>query len=75
MNRLSRIFLIIIIILGIALGIMTYNYLHWRKTAFNLSNELYQVRETWKIPPYNIEDDGTITSNILMPAEDKFAIY
>ena len=64
MNRLNKIFLTIIIILLVTLGIMTYKWWEWRSTAYKRSYELYQVREIWDIPPYNIEDDGTITINV-----------
>lgn len=48
MNKLSKIFLIIILILTIILTIMTYYYLHWRKAYFHIAYELYQVREIWR---------------------------
>ena len=64
MNKLSKIFLVIIIILLVALGIMTYNWWHWRTTAFEVSKELYQVRDTWDIPPYSIDENGNIVSVI-----------
>lgn len=64
MNKLSKIFLIIIIILLVALGIMTYKWWEWRTTAFKRSYELYQVRDIWNIPPYTIDENGTIMNTV-----------
>ena len=42
MNRLSKIFLAIIIVLSIALGIMTYYYFEMRNAYIGASNQLVE---------------------------------
>lgn len=50
MNKLSKIFLGIIIILVIALGIMTYLYFNMRTIAKNnLNNLLEECEEKWEL--------------------------
>ena len=51
MNKLSKIFLVIIILLVIALVVVTYLYIDMRKVAENskndlldLSNKMYEIR-------------------------------
>ncbi len=51
MNKLSKIFLVVIILLVIALGVVTYLYIDMRKVAENskndlldLSNKMYEIR-------------------------------
>lgn len=45
MNKLSKIFLVIIILLTIALGIMTYYVFYWRSGYVEAVNELIRVIE------------------------------
>lgn len=40
MNKLSKIFLVIIITLAIALGLTTYYMFYWRTGYFNAANEM-----------------------------------
>lgn len=47
MNKLSKIFLIIIVILMIALGILTYLYFNMRKVARNNLDELLKTSEQY----------------------------
>lgn len=55
MNKLSKIFLLIIIVLTIALAIMTYYYLHFRKLYFNSANEAARISELMERNGYNLE--------------------
>lgn len=43
MNKLSKIFLVVIIILVIALGIMTYLYVQYRNSNIKAVEELYKT--------------------------------
>ncbi len=43
MNRLSKIFLVIIILLTIALGVMTYYYFYMRDAYVSASEELVRL--------------------------------
>ena len=44
MNRLSKIFLVIIIILVIALGVMTYYYIQLRNLYFDTADLLIEIQ-------------------------------
>ena len=44
MNRLSKIFLVIIIILVIALGVMTYYYIQLRNLCFDTTDLLIEMQ-------------------------------
>lgn len=43
MNRLSKIFLVIILILAIALGVMVYYYFYWRNAYLSAANEMVNM--------------------------------
>jgi len=43
MNKLSKVFLTIIVILTIALGIMTYYYFYFREAYFSAANEMVKM--------------------------------
>ena len=60
MNRLSKVFLGIIILLIIALGIMTYYYFYWRDGYLTAANELVKINEAIRENGYEIqvEDEG-----------------
>lgn len=46
MNKLSKIFLVIIIILTIALGVMTYYYVQMRQAYLGAANQMYDMIKT-----------------------------
>lgn len=60
MNKLSKVFLGIIILLIIALGIMTYYYFYWRDGYLTAANELVKINEAIRENGYEIqvEDEG-----------------
>ena len=60
MNKLSKIFLVLIILLAIFLGIMTYYYFYWREGYLTVSNELMKTTEAIREKGYSIqvEDEG-----------------
>ena len=43
MNKLSKIFLVIILILAIALGVMIYYYFYWRNAYLSAANEMVNM--------------------------------
>ena len=45
MSRLSKIFLVIIIILAIALGIMVHYYSYWKEAYLSAANQMIKVNE------------------------------
>ena len=47
MNRLSKIFLVLIIILSIALGIATYYWIYYRNAYFSVANEMVRIVEEY----------------------------
>lgn len=51
MNKLSKIFLVIIVILTIALGLATYYLIYYREAYFSAANQLYEVVKS-------VEDEG-----------------
>ena len=55
MNKLSKIFLAIIIILLIALGIMTYYYFYWRDGYLKVSNDMVKTMEAIHSKGYDIK--------------------
>ena len=55
MNKLSKIFLLIIIVLTITLGIMTYYCLHFRKLYFSSADEAARIAEIMESSGYHIE--------------------
>lgn len=60
MNRLSKIFLFLIIILSIALVIMTYYFFYWREGYLKAANELVKFTDAIHSAGYEIlvENDG-----------------
>ncbi len=42
MNKLSKIFLVIIVILLLTLGLMTYYMFYWRNGYLNAANAMYE---------------------------------
>ncbi len=62
MNKLSKILLVIIVVLLIALGVMTYGCLHWRSAFLRTQDSIHEALE--KVGgSINIDDDGNITVN------------
>ena len=45
MNKLSKIFLIIIILLALALGLITYYYFNMRKAYIDSANQMVEITE------------------------------
>lgn len=43
MNKLSKIFLVIIIILALALGVMVYYFFYWKDAYFRAANQMVEV--------------------------------
>ncbi len=60
MNKLSKILLVIIVLLTIALGVMTYYYFYWRDGALFTSNEMLKMTKAMEKEGYGIkiEDEG-----------------
>lgn len=46
MNKLSKLFLVIIVILTIALGVMTYYYVQMRQAYLGAANQIYEMVKT-----------------------------
>lgn len=46
MNKLSKLFLVIIVILTIALGVMTYYYVQMRQAYLGAANQMYEMIKT-----------------------------
>lgn len=60
MNKLSKILLVIIVLLTIALGVMIYYYFYWRNGALFTSNEMLKMTKAMEKEGYGIkiEDEG-----------------
>lgn len=60
MNKLSKILLVIIVLLTIALGVMIYYYFYWRDGALFTSNEMLKMTKAMEKEGYGIkiEDEG-----------------
>lgn len=60
MNKLSKILLVIIVFLTIALGVMIYYYFYWRNGALFTSNEMLKMTKAMEKEGYGIkiEDEG-----------------
>ena len=60
MNKLSKIFLVIIIFLAISLGVMTYYYSYWKEGYLRAANELVKYTEAIDSAGYKIlvENEG-----------------
>ena len=65
MNRLSKIFLGIIIILVIALGVMTYYYIQLRNLYFDTADLLIEIQnqQIEKDNKYNLDDNSLQSEN------------
>ncbi len=60
MNQLSKIFLVIIILLTIALGVMTYYYFYMREGYLSAVDELMKTNDAIEQKGYELdtEDEG-----------------
>ena len=65
MNRLSKIFLVIIIILVIALGVMTYYYIQLRNLYFDTADLLIEIQnqQIEKDNKDNLDDNSLKSEN------------
>lgn len=59
MNKLNKIFLVIIILLIMALGIMTYYYFYMRNAYLNSANRMVQITELLEENGIGIYSDDT----------------
>lgn len=66
MNRLSKIFLVIIIILVIALGVMTYYYIQLRNLYFDTADLLIEIQnqQIEKDNKDNLDDNSLQSENM-----------
>ncbi len=66
MNRLSKIFLVIIIMLVIALGVMTYYYIQLRNLCFDTTNLLIEIQNQLieKDNKDNLDDNSLQSENM-----------
>lgn len=74
MNRLSKIFLVIIIILVIALGVMTYYYIQLRNLYFDTADLLIEIQnqqiENDNLDNNSLQSEDTSTDGNTVSAEE-----
>ena len=74
MNRLSKIFLVIIIILVIALGVMTYYYIQLRNLYFDTTDLLIEIQnqqiENDNLDNNSLQSEDTSTDGNTVSAEE-----
>lgn len=74
MNRLSKIFLVIIIILVIALGVMTYYYIQLRNLYFDTTDLLIEMQnqqiENDNLDNNSLQSEDTSTDGNTVSAEE-----
>lgn len=59
MNQLSKILLVIIVLLTIALGVMTYYYFYMREGYLSAANELMKTNDAIQQKGYELDtEDG-----------------
>lgn len=74
MNRLSKIFLVIIIILVIALGVMTYYYIQLRNLYFDTTDLLIEMQnqqiQNDNLDNNSLQSEDTSTDGNTVSAEE-----
>lgn len=74
MNKLSKIFLIIILLLMIALGIMTYYMFYWREGYLSAANTMVELVGTLEESGVELRSEEDGANKVIIKQPDKVVI-